>query len=176
MNGERDNPNDSVAYTIPQLAAPESGFDVGTLADYMGIPPIVTPFHVNALPFRAYNLIWNSWFRDENLQDSVRVNVDDTGDVPADFTLLRRGKRHDYFTSCLPWPQKGDAVQVSIGGTANVALKSQTGINSRVVNATDHNPMGGDWDYVIGKNDGNMYHGTGSSTSKVVIDPNGSLR
>jgi hypothetical protein len=70
---------------------------------------------------RGYNLIWNQWFRDENLQNSVTVRKTDSGDLDADFTLLRRGKRHDYFTSCLPWPQKGgSSVSIPLGTTATV--------------------------------------------------------
>lgn len=65
-----------------------------------------TKIEVSSLPFRAYNLIWNEWFRDENLQDSVDVPRGDGPDSESDFTLLKRGKRHDYFTSALPWPQK----------------------------------------------------------------------
>lgn len=123
FNGAQDNPNDSTAYTIPTVDIP-AGTAVETLPDYFGIPvaniAVGKKLSVSALPFRAYNLIWNEWFRDENLQNSVTVRKGDTGDVLSDFALLRRGKRHDYFTSCLPWPQKGPSVEISIGDTAPV--------------------------------------------------------
>lgn len=76
------------------------------------------------MPLRACNLIYNEWFRDENLQDSLTVNTGDENDSPSTYSLFRRGKRHDYFTSCLPWPQKGDSVEVSLGGTAPVRISS----------------------------------------------------
>ena len=94
-----------------------------TLWDYFGLPTNVNAaLKVNALPFRAYNLIFNEWFRDENLQESLKVPTGDGPDNLSDYSLVRRGKRHDYFTSCLPWPQKGPGVEISIGGHANVSI------------------------------------------------------
>lgn len=123
MMGERVNPADSIDYLVPQLQAPEGGFPVGSLADYFGIPTGVSGLKVNALPFRAYAKIWDDWYRDENLQDSIIQSSDDLGDSNGTIawnTLLKRGKRHDYFTSCLPWPQKGDGVELPIAGTVDV--------------------------------------------------------
>jgi len=118
--GEQDNPGDSTDYLVPQLTAPPEGWSVGSLADYFGIPIGVGNLKVNALPFRAYNLIYNEWFRDENLCEPVPVIKDDYGDEPSMYNVLRRGKRHDYFTSCLPWPQKGPGVELPLSGNAPV--------------------------------------------------------
>lgn len=121
FNGEQRNPSDSTDFLIPTV----SGTNVQnqTLWDYFGLPTnVAKTLKVNALPFRAYNLIFNEWFRDENLQDSLRVPVDDGPDNLSDYNLVRRGKRHDYFTSCLPWPQKGPGVEISIGGSADLDI------------------------------------------------------
>lgn len=128
--GERDpDPDSSIDYVIPQITSPAGGYAANSIYDYMGLPTVgqVTAGKTvsnSALFNRAYNLIWNEWFRDENLQDSVLVPRGDGPDDPADYSLLRRGKRHDYFTSALPWPQKGESVTMPVGGFADLVVKN----------------------------------------------------
>ena len=121
-------------YEIPQITAPASGgWSVGTIADYLGVPTGVPNLSVSALPFRAYALVMNEWFRDENLSDPLVVPVDDatvagvnTGTFVTDVCKgglpYKAAKYHDYFTSCLPSPQKGPDVTIPVAEAGNYAV------------------------------------------------------
>ena len=127
-------------YSVPQTTAPSGGWNVGTIADYMGIPTGIQNISVNSLPLRAYARIWNEWFRDENLQQPVVQDIDDanntgsnTGTALTDAQNgglpLKVAKYHDYFTSCLPEPQKGEAsvIPINLSGTAPIKYGDETG-------------------------------------------------
>jgi len=141
--GQQANPSDSISYVVPQQVSPAGGYAIGSLQDYMGLPTVgqvtagSTVSHCAFWP-RAYNLIWNEWFRDENLQNSVVVDTGDGPDTVSNYTLLRRGKRKDYFTSALPWPQKGTSVSLPLGSTAPVAFDgaADTKIGVKVTDGT----------------------------------------
>ncbi len=134
--GEQENPGDSTDYLIPSASL---SVNSGTLLDYFGLPLTSSGKTINSsvLPFRAYWLIWNEWFRDENLQDSAPVYKGDSSHIWYSassssstvngfnwFDCAPRGKRYDYFTSCLPWPQKGPGVELPLGSVAPVTTSN----------------------------------------------------
>lgn len=125
MMGEQANPADSISYNTPDIPSPVGGYAVGSLFDHMGLPVAgqIDPgqqLWTSVMPLRAYNKIWNDWFRDQNIQNSAAEITANGPDVPANYSLLRRAKAQDYFTTALPWPQKFTAPATPLSGQAPV--------------------------------------------------------
>lgn len=165
MMGERANPADSISYTIPQIVADPATVLPGSLYDFFGIPGAgqvdgAASKSISALPFRAYNLVWSEWFRDQNLQNTLILDTDDGPDTPGNYVLMKRNKKHDYFTSALPWPLKGGVeVSTPIGGWA--AVKG-------IATQASHNPADG-------TPDGTYYETGGTPSAPVPVNPSGWL-
>lgn len=136
FNGEQKNPGDSTNFIMPTTKSNGStGYLEKSLADYMGIPTKIKDLEHRADFFRAYNLIWNEWYRDENLQNSVTVATGDGPDADSLYQILPRGKRKDYFTSALPWAQKAQPVSIPLGSSAPLKFQLKTGVDMSMMPA-----------------------------------------
>ncbi len=146
FQGAQDDPGDSIDFTIPQVESAGSIIS-DSIFDYMGLPSGAAGWGNNvnfsALPSRAYARIWNEWFRDENLQDSIVSNTTNGPDSITGTVLMRRGKRHDYFTSCLPSPQKGAGISLPLGTSATVLTSTTRLATGAQEVMTMHNVVAG---------------------------------
>jgi hypothetical protein len=173
--GEQVDPGDSIAYTLPTVDI--NGEGVGTLTDYLGLPittssscPVVSLWH------RSYNKIFSEWFRSQDLTDTVDWDTDDGPDTIADYQLLKASKKHDYFTACLPYPQKGStATDLPLGTTADVAhdaadagiLSVYSSVNSRY-DVMDTNATNLDAGGSVGVTGNKLYADLSSATAATI--------
>lgn len=180
FNGEQDNPSDSVDFIMPTITSPTGGYQEHSIYDYLGIPTKIANLEHRADFLRAINLIWNQWYRDQNLQDSLTVPKDDGPDLPSLYSILPRGKRKDYFTAALPFAQKAQPVSIPVGGTAPLTTNSAPVILNSTLNPwiakhdtlnTTLNNQDGFSTYPAGQLKSNL----GVTHAQAKFDPNGTL-
>jgi len=172
--GAQDNPGDTTSFSIPTTSITVSANTPGELYEKMGIPLGSGTQVVNALPFRGWNLIYNTWFRDENLQNSTTVPTDNGPDTYATTYAagnnVNRNKRHDYFTSALPWPQKGTAINILPADPTVIRVSNATHVRAYLTGTDTVDGSGTTW-----QSDGGGYLSRTSDATRMSIDPRGSL-
>lgn len=171
--GEQANPADSIAFNVPFMTATAgTGYTESTIFDYFGLPTKIPGYTHISLPLRMYNRVWNEWFRDQNIQNSVTMRTSDGSDVPGDFTLLSSCKIRDYFTSCLPFTQKGTALTIPLGTTAPI-IRTPGGASGWVLyTAGTNSTLASQTGF---SSDGSAVIRAAASNNAINVDPAGSL-
>jgi hypothetical protein len=167
--GEQTDPGDSIDYTVPRMTATTTtGYSELSLADYLGLPTKIPDFTHISLPHRMYNFVWNEFFRDQNLQDSVVVDVDDGPDTVTDYVLLKRNKKHDYFTSGLPNLLKDPATAQTLPLGTSADIVTNANVNEPI--AIYSNPAAAYKDLFDDSTEINVRNGINDADHKLYAD------